>query len=1059
MRKSLILLLLMTVSTVVMAAERKIDGIIVDRDTKEAVAMATVQLLTSDSTYVTGGLTDENGLFIITAPANGKYLLRVSNVGYATMVKKIEIADNQNLNMGKLDFAEEAVMLEGITATAMAKKVVVVEDTFIYNSAAYKTPEGSAVEELIRLIPGAKVDDSGNITINGKTVKKIKMDGKEFMNGDTQTAIKNLPTAIVEQVKAYEAKSDRSRITGIDDGEDEMTLDFSIKRGMNKGVIGHLDLGYGTHDRYAERMMLGMFKDNLRMMSFGNFNNVNNIGFGGRGGGFGRNRNGLNTANMVGVNFNYEKKDLLKWDGSVRWNHNTSNQYTKSSSENFVIGNRSFSNSLSQNYSKDKRWNAQMRFEWTPDSMTNILFRPSFSYSDNDSRSGGISATFDKDPFENTGYRYTVEQMDEILAAMEALGLAKNSRTNSQLSYGDSKNVRGRMQINRKLNTAGRNIGLNIDANYTTSNNKSLSTQNVRLYQVQDKDYSINPNRSLGRICLDLLLPSCFLTALVRLPASALPFHLDVARYAFDETSAHLLNNRTKSVKDSNDQFGINRWNLTPSTNWNYSAELSYSEPIAQKTYLQFSYKFTNSYSKSDRSTYDFSDFSALPADYAHLLASLGINNIPDYRRWDYYVLSNYEDFYDQSVSRFSEYSNYTHDIELQFRRVRDNYNFNFGVLAQPQHQVFRQRYLSTTTDRARSVFNVSPTADFRYHFTKQHQLRFRYRGRTAQPSMESMLEITDNSDPMNITVGNPNLKPSFTNNFNLFYNNYIISYSRNILFGMGFSNTRNATVRSVAYDNVTGARTNTYQNINGNWNADVWAEYSQSLDSIGRWFVTTHPEYNYSNNVGLVALNRNADPQKSITRVHNIGERLSGSFRNSWSNVDIDGNVNYIHSTNDTQPSANLDTWSFAYGGSMQITLPWNTQLSTDMHMRSRRGYNDASLNTNELIWNIQVSQSFLRAKNLVVYLQFYDILQNQSNLTRVINERMRSDTEYNSINSFAMLRISYRFQTMGGKSSREHMRPTDGRPDFSRPEFRGSGGQHGSGGPPPVHGGGFGG
>ena len=67
----------------------------------------------------------------------------------------------------------------------------------------------------------------------------------------------------------------------------------------------------------------------------------------------------------------------------------------------------------------------------------------------------------------------------------------------------------------------------------------------------------INPNRSLDRICLDLLLPSCFLPALVRLPASALSLHLDVARYAFDETSAHLLNNRTKSVKDSNDRFGF----------------------------------------------------------------------------------------------------------------------------------------------------------------------------------------------------------------------------------------------------------------------------------------------------------------------------------------------------------------------------------------------------------------------------------------------------------------------------------------------------------------------
>ena len=72
-----------------------------------------------------------------------------------------------------------------------------------------------------------------------------------------------------------------------------------------------------------------------------------------------------------------------------------------------------------------------------------------------------------------------------------------------------------------------------------------------------DNRCGLNPNRSLDHICLDLLLPSCFLPALVRLPTSALPFHLDVARYAFDETSAHLPNNRTKSVKDSNDRFGL----------------------------------------------------------------------------------------------------------------------------------------------------------------------------------------------------------------------------------------------------------------------------------------------------------------------------------------------------------------------------------------------------------------------------------------------------------------------------------------------------------------------
>lgn len=138
-----------------------------------------------------------------------------------------------------------------------------------------------------------------------------------------------------------------------------------------------------------------------------------------------------------------------------------------------------------------------------------------------------------------------------------------------------------------------------------------------------------------------------------------------------------------------------------------------------------------------------------------------------------------------------------------------------------------------------------------------------------------------------------------------------------------------------------------------------------------------------------------------------------------------------------------------------MQITLPWGMQLSTDLHNRSRRGYSDASLNTNELIWNAQIAQSFLRAKNLTVMLQFYDILKNQSNLTRTVNEMMRRDSEYNSINSYAMLRVSYRFQMMGGKAAHDQMGPPGGRPDFSRPEFR----RGGPGGFPGGGHGGFGG
>jgi hypothetical protein len=986
MRRLLFTALLAVVSLSMTAQSRSIKGRISDKETKEALSQIAIQLLRPDSTFVTGTVSADNGAFQLKAPENGKYLLKLSSVGYATDVKNIVIADDHDLNMGEIRMVTDAIMLKGVTATARALKVTMVKDTFVYNSAAYNPPEGSVVEELVKLLPGASVDDDGNVTINGKTVNKIKMDGKEFMTGDTKTALKNLPVSIVEKVKAYREKSDRERITGIADGNEDMTLDFTIKQGMNKGILGNVDAGYGTHDRYAERLMLGMFKSDFRMMSFGNFNNVNDAGFGGRGGGGGRGRNGLNTSNMVGVNFNYENTGVLKMDGSVRWNHNTANQLTRNSSESFVIGNQSFSNSLSQSYSKNKSWNAQMRLEWTPDTMTNIMFRPEFSWSDNDGRSGSGSATFDSDPYE-----HTVDPLNEI-DVMNEMGLAKNSRTGSSLSYGNSRRVNGWVQYNRKFNNRGRNLTIRATGNYSTSDNKNFSTSNVKLYQVADQDYSIN------------------------------------------------------------------RYNVTPSKNWSYSVDLGYSEPIAEKTYLQLSYKFNHSYSKSDRATYDFSDLTQLSPDYVNLLTSLGINSIPVYRSWGTYLNEDYENYEDESLSRFTEYRNDNHEVEIQFRRVRDNYNFNVGVFVQPQRTNFIQRYLGYRTDTTRNVINVTPTLDFRYYFSKEHQLRFNYRGSTSQPSIADMVQITDDTDPMNISIGNPGLKPSFTNKFDINYNNFIQSHYQVIAVNGGFRTVSNQTAQKVIYNSETGARTTMRDNVNGNWSANINGNYNIAIDTLALWNVSTDVGYSYSNNVGLASTDVNANSQKNITRVHNISDRLALSFRNDWLNVEADGQMNYTSSKNLLNPDANLDTWSFSYGANVNVRFPWNMAIATDAHVRSRRGYSDKSLNTNEFIWNAQISQSFLKAKNLSVILQFYDILHNQSNFSRTINEMMRRDTEYNAINSYAMLHVVYRFNLMGGKDAREHMGPPDDRrgPRDGRRGGRDRGDRGPGGFPPP---GGFGG
>ena len=149
----------------------------------------------------------------------------------------------------------------------------------------------------------------------------------------------------------------------------------------------------------------------------------------------------------------------------------------------------------------------------------------------------------------------------------------------------------------------------------------------------------------------------------------------------------------------------------------------------------------------------------------------------------------------------------------------------------------------------------------------------------------------------------------------------------------------------------------------------------------------------------------------------------LQLSMRKDWFEVTLDGSCSYNHTRNLLQETGNLDTWQFSYGGSLNLYAPWGMSLSTDMHNQSRRGYSDATLNTNELIWNAQISQSFLKGRPLTVMLQFYDILNEMSNFSRSINAMRRSDTSYNSINSYAMLHVVYRLNVFGSREARRGM------------------------------------
>ena len=954
----------------------------------------TVQLLKTDSTYVTGAASAEDGTFKVTAPEDGKYILKMTNIGYTNVYRNITVADAKDIALGKINMATDAVMLKEVVAKGMAQKLVVKEDTFIYNAAAYRTPEGSVVEELVKRLPGAQVSDDGKITINGKEVKKIKVDGKEFMTGDTQTALKNLPTSIIDKVRAYDEKSDMARMTGVDDGEENTILDFGIKPGMNKGFLGNADLAIGTKDRYAGRLMGGLMKDNGRLMAFGNANNTNDRGFGGRGG-RGGGANGLQANKMIGLNYNYEVKDKIIFDLNGRWNHSDGDNVTKTVNQSYV--NRTFSNNSSGQMSRSNNFNFGGRLEWHPDTMTTIQIRPNYTITNNDSYSQRLGSSFNKDPYSYASEvkgeidPLDIEMMKQINANHPMDSFLINRDNNMSISHGETTRFNVQGTVSRKLSSRGNSITVQGRYEKSTNDNESLSAS--------ETDYFLK-----------------------------------------------------KNINGGDSVLWTNRYNTRPTNNSSYQVSASYTERLSQYSFLVFRYMYQHSERDNNQDTYDFSgDASAF-----------GSNIAPSYNGFNNYIggykpLINYRD---SLLSRSSEYKNNTQELELTWRRTTKAYNLNLGVLYQPQTQHLISDRHGKHFDSKRSVNNVSPTLDFRYKFTNRKSLRLNYRASTSQPSIDDMLPITDDTDPMNIKVGNPDLKPSFTQRFTLRYNNYVQSHFSSIMAFVNYSNTSNSITNMVYTDPLTGARTSQAQNINGDWNVNSALMYNTAIDTAGVWNFNTFTNVRYTNNVGYVQLDMESlDVVKNYNHNTSLGENLGISYRNGWLEVELNGGFTYNISKNKLQPARNRNTWDFQYGTDITATAPWGTAFSTSAHMSSRRNYANADANTDEFIWNAQISQSLLKGKPLTFSLQFYDILHNKSSFSYSENAMGRTESWNNSINSYVMFHVIYRFNAFGGKNARGGCGGFGGPGGMPGPPPGGfGGGRGGRGGAPGGFGGGRG-
>ena len=538
----LVLLLLSTFSIFAQNKVITVSGRVVESDSKEPAAQATVQLLSlPDSAYAAGIASNNQGWFTLPKVKAGKYLLKVSYIGFLTKYVPLHLYANMTeKRVGTIALESDAVMLKEAVITAEAPQVTVKEDTLEYNSSAYRTPEGAMLEELVKKLPGAEIDDEGNVKINGKEVKKIMVDGKEFFGGDVKTGLKNLPVNMIDKLKTYDKKSDLARVTGIDDGEEETVLDLKVKKGMNQGWFGNASAAVGTEDRYGSNLMLNRFVDNSQFSLIGSANNVNDQGFSGGGGPRFRNSNGLTATKMLGVNF-ASQSEKLELGGSARYNFSDRDALSTNYSERFLQNGNSYSNSNSKNRSKNTNFKADFRLEWKPDTLTNIIFRPNFSYGKSDSYSKSESGTFKSDPFnlvsnpndflDKSIWNTTDDPLDDIRVN------ASNSESSTE---SNSLSANASLQVNRRLNNQGRNITFRGTFSYGDNDSEQFSESLTRYFDA-------------------------------------------AAGKSDDERKQYI---------------------TSPTQNYDYTAELTYNEPVAKATFLQFRYKFQYKYSESDRSTY-----------------------------------------------------------------------------------------------------------------------------------------------------------------------------------------------------------------------------------------------------------------------------------------------------------------------------------------------------------------------------------------------------------------------------------------------------------------------
>ena len=918
MRISVLGLILMFLFPITLFAQQRVDvtgkTLVVSNngEGQEVLPYTNILVLEAgDSTLVKGVMSDAGGNFRLSfhAKKESPYLLKVSYIGMKPEFRALNTGKTK-IHVGNIVLTE-GLELSEVVVTAPIKEVELVGDTTVINADAYRIPEGSNLEELVKKIPGLEYDrQNKTLVYNGLPIAEINVNGEAFFAGNHALALENLPADLVSRIKVYDKRSEMEKFMGIKTGEENYVLDLQTKKEFNGTLMTSVAAGKGNNKKKEAELISNFFKtggENLSVIAKSGNRNMTSA-------------NKDNRQDNVAVNFLKKFGKKIHLNGNVMYsNAINGNEGTSYYEQYLKTGNR-YRYATSDRHNTNRMASTMLSMKWNIDKMTLLNLSGSFSAMKGTNGSDSRQATYNENPELDITAPFNGEENGQTENDIRVNGIRMNSRSTSA-----NRQYFLNADLTRRLNEKGSSLGLTIQYSEGRGKNEAFSVSSTTYYQLQDE------------------------------------WGNDSVLYR-------------------------NQYYDSPNRNRKFSLGLILTQPLHKSLRAQLSYKFRRENQNNDRNTYDLSRFFD------------GTDDEPLYT-----LPEGYEAAYTDSLSNRSRSHTTAHEVALHLNYTDRTWEINAGLSVVPERQSLDQKTGRMQADTLRTSVNYYPAVTVLWH-KKKTRVQLSYEGDTKQPGLTELLTLTDNSDPLNITRGNPSLRPS--------YNQRVRLEARDTKIGlngdMTWANTVNSVTRAVTYNTQTGGIESYPVNVNGNWNARATVRYQKRIKR--RFSVTARTGASFSQNVSLINEGQQEMPERSTTHNTTLNANLRFGYQPQWGGFDLTGDWRFRHSTNLLRETGDY-TRDYRLGVNAYADLPGGIQLRSDVDYSFRNGTNITPGEDDQVVWNAYLSWRFLKQKKAELSFYWADILSQKKNFTRSVSSSGLSERHTQQIGSWFMLSFKYRF------------------------------------------------